>query len=149
MKKFRSDTLPPDSALWLHHRPGDFLECYSTESSLSPREAALKGLALPGWAKALLALRNTIVRPFGLKTEADKGTESIGLFPIHKDDGHEFVLGLDDKHLDFRIGVIRDGTRIFLSTWVHPHNRWGRFYLAIVMPFHVLISRSVVARMAA
>ncbi len=36
-----------------------------------------------------------------------------------------------------------------MSTWVHPHNIWGRAYLAVVMPFHILISRAAVRRMAA
>jgi hypothetical protein len=149
MAKPRADTLPAASSLWSHHRPGDFMDCYSVSSPLSPREAAERGLTLPGWARGLLALRNALVRPFGLKTEADAGTRALGLFPIRKDDGAEFVLGLDDRHLDFRIAVLRQEGRIFLSTWVHPHNGWGRAYLALVMPFHVLISRGAVARMAA
>jgi hypothetical protein len=59
----------------------------------------------------------------------------------------EVILGIDDRHLDFRIGLIRHEGRIFMSTWVHPHNLWGRGYLATVMPFHILISRRAVARM--
>jgi hypothetical protein len=35
-----------------------------------------------------------------------------------------------------------------MSTWVHPHNLWGRAYLRLVMPLHILISRGAVARMA-
>jgi hypothetical protein len=149
MATVRDDTLPATSSLWQIHRPGDFLDCYSVESPLAPREAALKGLSLPSWAMALLRLRNALVRPLGLKTAAEPDLPSVGMFPIRKDDGQEFVLGLDDRHLDFRIAVLRDGERLYLSTWVHPHNLWGRAYLRLVMPFHVLISRGAAARMVA
>jgi Protein of unknown function (DUF2867) len=144
MANIRSDILPAGSALWAHHRPGDFLDCYSVESSLSPREAAERGLRLPGWAAALLALRNRLVRPFGLKT----GSEDAPIFPVCHEAGNELVLGTDDRHLNFRIGVIREGDRLYMSTWVHPHNIWGRAYLTLVMPFHVVISRGAVRRMA-
>lgn len=149
MSRVASATLPGTSSLWQLHRSGDFLDCYSVESPLAPREAALKGLSLPGWAMALLRLRNALVRPLGLRTEAEAGRPSVGMFPIQKDDAQEFVLGLNDRHLDFRIAVLRQGERLYLSTWVHPHNLWGRAYLRLVMPFHVLISRGAVARMVA
>lgn len=142
------DRLPKDSDIWRLYRDGDFIDCYAVTSPLSPKDAALRGLALPRWAAALLKLRNALVRPLGLKTEADPGLPSVGLFPIRKDDPQEFVLGLDDRHLDFRITVFREGARLYLSTWVHPHNLWGRAYLALVMPAHKLISRGAAARMA-
>jgi hypothetical protein len=144
MSAIRSDTLPRASSLWSLHQPGDFLDCYSTPSTLSPREAASRGLALPAWAAALLRLRNTLVRPFGLKT----GTAEGPIFPTCHESEHEIILGTDDRHLNFRIGVIRVEGRLYMSTWVHPHNLWGRAYLRLVMPFHILISRGAVARMA-
>lgn len=144
MHVIRSDTLPHASSLWSLHQPGDFLDCYSVVSTLSPREAATRGLALPRWAGGLLALRNILVRPFGLKTgEADRP-----IFPTCQESDTEIILGTDDKHLNFRIGLYRAEGRIYMSTWVHPHNLWGRAYLRLVMPFHILISRGAVARMA-
>ena len=140
----RSDTLPRASSLWTLHQPGDFLDCYSVPSTLSPAEAARRGLALPAWAGALLAVRNALVRPFGLKTDAGEGS----IFPTSHESEDEIVLGFDDRHLDFRIGLIRAEGRIYMSTWVHPHNLWGRAYLRLVMPFHILISRGAVERMA-
>ena len=144
MTQVRADILPPESSLWSHHNPGDFLDCYSVASTLSPAEAAKRGLALPGWAAALLRLRNTLVRPFGLKT----GEQDTPIFPTCHESDDEIVLGTDDKHLNFRIGLYRQDGRLFMSTWVHPHNFWGRAYLRLVMPFHILISRGAVARMA-
>lgn len=140
----RTDTLPPASALWSLHQPGDFLDCDPVSSSLSPREAATRGLALPAWATALLRLRNTLVRPFGLKT----GAPDRPIFPTCLETETELILGTDDRHLNFRIGLIRAEGRIYLSTSVDPHNLWGRAYLRLVMPFHILISRGTVARMA-
>lgn len=148
MPAIRRDILPASSSLWDRHRAGDFLDCYSVESALAPRSAALKGLSLPGWARALLGLRNRLAGPLGLKTAADPGSEALGMFPIRRDTPEEFVLGLDDRHLDFRIAVVREAGRVFLSTWVRPHNRAGRLYLRLVMPFHVLIVRGAVGRMA-
>lgn len=144
MSAIRTDTLPPASTLWSLHQPGDFLDCYSVPSTLSPGEAATRGLALPGWAAALLSLRNALVRPFGLKT----GEPDQPIFPTCQESESEILLGTDDKHLNFRIGVIRQGDRLYMSTWVHPHNLWGRAYLRLVMPFHILISRGAAARMA-
>ena len=143
MAEIRKDSLPAASHLWALHRPGDFLDCYSVESGLTPQEAAAKGLALPGWARSLLRLRNALVRPFGLKTGED-----AAIFPTCVDSQDELVIGTDDRHLNFRIALVRQDGRLYMSTWVHPHNRWGRAYLRLVMPFHILISRGAVARMA-
>jgi len=140
----RTDTLPRAASLWTFHRPGDFLDCYSVASPLSPRAAADRGLALPGWAAALLRLRNALVRPFGLKTG---GAESPIFATCHESDT-EVILGTNDRHLNFRIGLYREDGRIYLSTWVHPHNAWGRAYLRLVLPFHILIVRGAAARIA-
>lgn len=144
MAPVRTDTLPRASTLWSLHQTGDFIDCYSVVSTLSPREAAERGLALPGWARGLLGLRNTLVRPFGLKT----GEPDRPIFPTCLETETEIILGTDDKHLNFRIGLIRQDGRLYMSTWVRPHNIWGRAYLRLVMPFHILISRGAVARMA-
>lgn len=144
MAPFRTDTLPRASTLWSLHQTGDFIDCYSVASTLSPREAATRGLALPGWARSLLGLRNALVRPFGLKT----GEPDRPIFPTCLETETEIILGTDDRHLNFRIAVLRQEGRLYMSTWVHPHNIWGRAYLRLVMPFHILISRGAVARMA-
>jgi Protein of unknown function (DUF2867) len=149
MTKVHSDTLPSTSALWSLHATGDFLDCYSVKSSLSPREAATIGFSMPIWVKALLAVRNRLVRPFGLKTGAAPGTNAIAIFPICSETPDEMILGLDDSHLDFRVAVLRQDARIYMSTWVHPHNLGGRAYLQVVMPFHIAICRGILRRMAA
>ena len=137
---------PQSSQLWPLVRPGDFIDGYSVESRATVAEAARTGLSMPGWADALLALRNALMKPFGLKTEASDAPD--GIFPVLHDSVVERILGTDDKHLDFRISILRQEGRIHMATWVHPHNLGGRAYLAAVMPFHVAITRSALARIA-
>ena len=56
----------------------------------------------------LMALRNCLVAPLGLKTgvsgQAASG-DRIGFFPVISEMPELVVLDLDDKHLDFRIAV--------------------------------------------
>jgi len=56
-------------------------------------------------------------------------------------------LGLDDRHLDFRIIVdrreVNSGFRLRATTLVERHNVFGRLYIAVITPFHRLIVQSV------
>jgi len=142
----RKSTLPPDAHLWTHHSPGDFIDCYSCDSPLSAQEAAQVAMQMPGWADALMRLRNTLVAPLGLRTELS-GADSA-LFPITYEAPDELNLGLDDSHLNFRITIYRQEGRIYMATWVHPNKWLGHVYLAAVMPFHILISRNAVRQIA-
>ncbi len=98
----------------------------------------------PRWVSRLMLLRNLAVRPFGLKTgpEPDAPPESrIGIFPLISQAPGRVVLGLDDRHLDFRILVevneLGAGRQeVAASTIVKTHNLLGRAYLAVVKPFH-------------
>ena len=137
---------PLESHIWLLVEPGDFVDGYSVVSDRGAREAAERGLAMPLWANVLLKLRNLLVRPFGLKTTGPKSGDAIGMFPVTYDNGREIMLGMPDKHLDFRISVMREDGRIHMATWVHPKNVFGRLYLAAVMPFHILIVRDALRR---
>ncbi|MCU0832047.1 MAG: DUF2867 domain-containing protein [Rhizobiaceae bacterium] len=121
---------------------------------LTAREAALVALATPpAWMSALLALRNRIVAPFGLKGAADIQTgDTIGMFPIVEDTPARCVLGFDDTHLDFRLVVTvtpaGSGCTIRVTTVIRRHNAFGRLYLAMVMPFHKLIVPALMNRIA-
>lgn len=110
--------------------------------------------AMPAWARRLLRLRNAIVTPLGLKPDGRKATvsaaEVIDIFPILAEAEDRIVLGLDDRHLDFRIVVERSpgeaGDRVRVTTLVHRHNAFGRFYLAAITPFHRAIVTAVLSR---
>jgi Protein of unknown function (DUF2867) len=100
-------------------------------------------------------LRDTIVAPFGLKTSPEAAThaDAIGIFPVLSDTPNRLVAGFDDSHLDFRVvvDVAPSGQRqrVTATTLVLTHNRLGRVYLAIIMPFHRLIVRALLRQVAA
>ena len=146
MAKVSKEQLPGTARLWRYFRTGDFIDGYTVASPLSARDAATLGFHMPVWAMALLKFRNLLVRPFGLRTERPAHRAGIGIFPVEHEDEGEVILGFDDRHLDFRIGVLRDGAMIRIGTWVRPHGPAGRAYLACVMPFHNLIVRNAMAR---
>jgi hypothetical protein len=145
-------SLPPDSALHARRVPGDFLDSYAIDGGGDlPLPAILERvLRLPGWVVALLVVRNLVVWPFGLKTgdgidstrkRDPKPGDVLSIFPVHSIGDDEAILGDDDRHLDYRVSVMRFATpsRVVVSTWVRPHNWLGRAYLALVLPFHRVI----------
>lgn len=108
--------------------------------------------AMPRWAEYLLWLRNSVVAPFGLKSDgkqdATADTNIVGIFPILEETEDRIVLGLNDRHLDFRILIEQaqqdKGTRIRTTTLVQRHNAFGKLYIAVVFPFHKAIVAAVV-----
>ena len=144
----QSVPLPAKSALHARRVPGDFLDCYAAPGTACPRAAAAAVVAFPAWATALIGLRGLVTRPFGLRQDGPETGDKIGPFPVELETEDEIVAGFDDKHLNFRVSVLRDAGRIMLATWVKPHNRGGRLYLAMIMPFHIAIARDAVARAA-
>lgn len=115
--------------------------------------AALAFSKLPDRAGWLLKIRNLAMRPFGLKTD-----EIVQSLPVLHESAEEVVVGLNDDHLDFRTQFRTDTIRlgpdgpdlglITLTTIVRTHNRVGRLYLVVIMPFHKLIVRSLLKRVA-
>jgi hypothetical protein len=110
----------------------------------------------PRWIGGLLKLRNLLVAPFGLKTSGDRETvprETIGIFPILAEAPDRLVAGFNDKHLDFRVIVdvaTSNATQqVTATTLVKTHNRLGRAYLAIILPFHRLIVPAMLRQVAA
>ncbi|MEP4980584.1 DUF2867 domain-containing protein [Ascidiaceihabitans sp.] len=107
--------------------------------------------SMPRWARWLLAVRNILVVPFGLKSDGfsdGQGTaDCIDIFPVLDETKDHIVLGFDDRHLDFRIVVDRHATDraslLRATTLVDRHNAMGRIYIAVVAPFHRAIVKSV------
>jgi len=141
-------SLDPDSALHARVRPGDFLDCYCVASTVRPRAAAEIITAFPNWAQALVRLRAVVTAPFGLSQNGPDAADKLGPFPVERETGSELIAGFNDKHLDFRVSVRAVDGVVSLATWVHPHNVGGRIYLAAIMPFHILIARDALARVA-
>ncbi|HKU08872.1 MAG TPA: DUF2867 domain-containing protein [Bradyrhizobium sp.] len=137
-----------------------FMDAYRLEldgEKLDARQAAMRMLArAPRWVDALLALRNIIVAPFGLKTSGEDRRapcDIIGNFPVVSETPERLVAGFNDKHLDFRVvvDVATTGARqsVTATTLVLTHNWLGRTYLKIIMPFHRLVVRAMLAQVAA
>ena len=136
-----------------------FIDAYSiviVDAALDARRAAEKMLARgPRWIAALLALRNYLVTPFGLKTSAPSevaASDLVGIFPIVSQTPDRLVAGLNDRHLDFRVVVdvaaCGHGQRVTATTLVRTHNLLGRIYLAIILPFHRLVVRAMLRQVA-
>jgi hypothetical protein len=117
---------------------------------------ALAGAVLassPRWVALLMAFRNAVVRPLGLvatPTALERAAaimnrtgERIGIFPVLAETPDEVLLGLDDRHLDFRVSVRildRGDERLgVVATLVQFHGILGRAYFAPVRPAHRLI----------
>ena len=141
--------LEPDSALWPRVGRGDFLDCYRVRAETTPRTAAEIITEFPGWAQWLLSIRRLVTTPFGLSNDGPPAADKIGPFPVETETNAEVIAGFNDKHLDFRVSVMaRDGW-VSLATWVHVHNLGGRLYLTTILPFHILIARDALRRVAA
>ena len=109
----------------------------------------------PRWITGLMVVRNCVVAPFGLKTPVPEQTASadmIGIFPVLSASPDRLVAGFDDRHLDFRVIVevarTNLGHRVTTTTLVRTHNLLGRVYLAVVLPFHRIIVRSMLRQLA-
>ena len=137
-----------------------FIDAWSIavdDRALDARHAAEKMLARgPRWVDTLVKLRNRLVTPFGLKTPAPDGATSpgrIGIFPVLSETPERLVAGLNDRHLDFRLVVdvaaADQGQRVTATTVVLTHNWLGRSYLAVIMPFHRLIVRTLLRQVIA
>jgi ethanolamine ammonia-lyase small subunit len=127
-----------------------------SDRDLDARRAAERMMARqPRWAEALLSLRNLLVAPLGLKTSgasADTPRDMIGIFPVVSQAPDRLVAAFNDRHLDFRIVVDvtapGDSRRVTATTVVKTHNRLGRIYLAVIMPFHRLIVPALLRQVA-
>ncbi|WP_213735616.1 DUF2867 domain-containing protein [Bradyrhizobium sp. dw_411] len=127
------------------------------DTALDARRAAEKMLGRsPRWIERLLAVRNFLITPFGLKKPVpgrNGATDTIGIFPVLSETPGRLVAGLNDRHLDFRVVVdvatSGRGRRVTATTIVLTHNLLGRVYLAVIMPFHRLVVRALLRQVAA
>lgn len=148
MSEVVATALPEQSLLHNRIAAGDFVDCYRVRCVTSPRAAARIITGFPGWVNALLLVRRLVTTPFGLSNNGPPAADKVGPFPVEIATEHELIAGFDDKHLDFRVSVMCQEGQVFLATWVHPHNVGGRIYLGAIMPFHILIVRDGLQRVA-
>lgn len=134
-----------------------FIDAFSVTvdgTGLDARTAAERMFSRsPRWVQALLALRDLIVKPFGLTTTKQArhlSGDRVGMFPVLSETPQRLVAGFDDSHLDFRaiVDVVTTGRsqRVTATTVVLTHNLFGRTYLTIIAPFHRMVVRSALRR---
>ena len=106
----------------------------------------------PLWMKLLLVARNKAASVAGLDAPTASEIlhvdikdryvvgEKIGVWPIFSLSEDEVVAGRNNKHLDFRVSVLKlpggDGSSVVVSTVCTIHNLSGKLYLFFVVPFH-------------
>ena len=158
--------LPSDSILHTTLVSADFHDAYKAPLSngrLTPTEIFLLTVhATPPWVNHLMSIRNLVVRQIGLK---DVGTiggaankpadtyqigDRLGIFTIFGKAENELVLGINDRHLDVRVSVLKSlGDRpmsYVVSTVVKVHNWLGHIYMAPVGRIHPLVVKAVMRR---
>lgn len=160
--------LPAESAVARLYQAPDLADAYAVrlpENAIDDPELLARFVFAhqAGWVARLMGLRDALVARFGLKTakqlraEGSAGSqERVDIFRIYTRSAHEIVLGENDNHLDFRVSVLqqtrhtRDGRSryLVLSTVVHCHNGFGRFYILAIAPFHRMVVRSSLRRAA-
>ena len=107
---------------------------------------------MPLWMKLLLIVRNEVASFVGLDAPTASEIlhveikdryvvgEKIGVWPIFSLSENEVVAGRNNKHMDFRLSVLRmpdgDGMSVAVSTVCSVHNLAGKLYLFFVVPFH-------------
>jgi Protein of unknown function (DUF2867) len=152
--------IPADSRVAHVYASTDLADAYAIElpegASADPEVLARFIFAhQASWVAALMKLRDLIVAGFGLKTSSQlrsaaddrNAPKRVGIFRIYNTSAREIVLGEDDRHLDFRVSVLRStastgAQRLVVSTVVNCHNRLGRLYIFFIAPFHRLVVQS-------
>ncbi|MGD8781606.1 MAG: DUF2867 domain-containing protein [Ignavibacteria bacterium] len=120
-------------------------------------EITEKILSLPNWINIALRIRYyLIVKPFDLTTgrfnnvakNSEVNSEPV---PIIEKNENEIVMGSDDKHLYYRISVMKkeaeQRTEVYLSTIVKFNNIWGRIYFLPVKLGHKFVVKSLLKRL--
>ena len=165
MTRVTATTVPDTSVLKSSLADADFYDAYEAPlntATLSPTEIFLRASrGTPRWVEELMAIRNRMVRLFGLKDvgamktatrapDAYQVGDRLGIFNIFGKTENELLLGIDDRHLDVRVSVLkseRNGLPHYVvSTVVHVHNLLGRVYMAPVGRIHPFVVRSMMGR---
>jgi hypothetical protein len=148
-KAIKLNAIPEKSLILNGFGKVHYYDAYQIEkqTELNAEEISKEIMRLPRWVVLLLKLRNSIVRIFGLKTDK-KQEEQDGFFTLIEKNENEIVADETDKHLDFRVSVMKNETEntISLTTIVHFNNVWGRIYFFPVKPFHKIIIKTLLRK---
>ena len=163
--KVRKTEIPAES-LVNRYFPVDYKDAFvyeiARESRLTLDDIMVRFWTdFPVWVNFLFRVRNFLVKFVGLKGSKNSfqdledcirtgGQHKFASVPAKSD--NETVLLLDDKHLDAYVSVYIEEAleykRVYAITLVHFKNRLGRIYFFFIRPFHKLIVRSILKRVA-
>ena len=95
---------------------------------------------MPRWVVGALAVRQLLVPLLGIPRAADD------VFAIRDQEGDEVLLGVDDRHLDFRCGVAvdRESELLRITTTVRLHGWRGQAYFLPVRVLHPHVVRAMI-----
>lgn len=158
-KVYKLKTYPENSMVLSDMDRVDYFDSYIVvrKTNETVKEITYKILKGPAWVDYLMQIRDFIVRPFGLKTDDEIRKEQSGsnsefdFAPILFSNDNEIIMGMNDKHLYFRLSVLKvadhKNARIFLTTVVRFNNFGGKIYFSVIRLFHGLIVRTVLKKL--
>ncbi|MDB6142564.1 MAG: Protein of uncharacterized function [Pseudomonas sp.] len=148
----------PGSEIYAYSRGASYYDAYQVQTPVnngSILKLAMQVLgSTPPWINFLMLTRNRVVGLFGLKNlggmrdvRRDKAVEDyrigdrVGIFTLLYLADNEVILGDNDKHLEVRVSLFRQGSELTVTTVVLNHNWLGRVYMLFVKPAHKVIVR--------
>ena len=156
---YKIKELPEETLIAKNMASVDYYDSYmikkKTDDSID--KITRKILTLPGWINFALRIRYyLIVKPFGLSTgrfddKTENSEENSEPVPVIEKNENEIVMGSEDKHLYYRISVmkkeIEQGSEIYLNTIVRFKNIWGKLYFLPVRLGNKLVVKSLLNRL--
>ncbi len=164
----RQDRVPEQSRLAQDYDSASYQDCFSKNLVLNKGRNPADLFQdmfypMPGWIMVLMAIRNWIVKFFGLKTSSSLSEASrqksedlvvdghIGFFEIVSLDDREVVVTANDRHLDSSFSLFIEGEgdqkKIFMTSVVNTKEWFGDVYMFVIAPFHRLIVRYLLERL--
>jgi hypothetical protein len=147
----------------------DFEDCFTTtfqadcfldlETTVYKCFSALSA----GWIDALFKLRSILVKPFNLKTPPEESSikltyekivpgGKVAFFDVLDVSPTEVLMCIKDSHLNayLSIDLIQNGKikTLAASTTVEFNNSLGKIYLAVIKPFHKLLIKTMLRKVA-
>jgi hypothetical protein len=159
MSKISNVELPKESVSMQFIDKIDYVDAFKVKLSDNTQKVDSLYMAIfnhaPKWVNVLMGIRNKLVSIFGLDTgDGSKQTEikslsvgdKHGVFKVYDIQSNEIIAGEDDKHLDFRVSVLKDGDFLILSTLVHYNSGFGKFYFFIIKRFHKVVVKGIMRK---
>jgi len=165
-KVIRSNEIPVNSIIARGFTHIHYCDSYRADLSQHPEETVdgliNKLFRIPGWVVFLMKIRNTLMKPLGLKTDFDfsdrkpRNYYTVGkravYFKVIDRNEQEIVMAEKDTHLNFRTSVfVEENSQVryaWLTTLVHYNNSFGRLYFIPVKPFHRIIIKSLMRKLS-